>query len=220
MMHEGHRERLRTKFEKSPDLLEDHELFELLLFFSIPRANTNETAHALIERFGSVRGVIDAEMSSLKSVENVGDKSALLLRVVSEVISRYERSKFEYDTILDDEKRLYQYLHSLFVGTSIEKTYFLLFDSARRLITCEKLAQGDARSNHIATDDVLNLINRFRPVYAIMTHNHPSGRAQASGDDVYTTNTIFNLLKLHHVSLIDHYIVAGSKIIPMLKMSR
>ena len=128
-MHNGHRERLRNKFIKSPELLEDHELFELLLFFSIPRVNTNNTSHALFENFENIKGIIDANRSSLLSVDGIGENSALLIRVISEIIARYERSKFKPKMHVSSHKELAAYLKSLFVGVENEIVYVLSFDN-------------------------------------------------------------------------------------------
>lgn len=220
MIHDGHRERLRKKFLKDPTVLEDHELLELLLFYSIPRANTNDTAHELIERFGSIRGVFDADVSSLKTVKGVGDTSAILIRTLSEVMSRYERTHFDTKSLLENVDELEKYIQSLFIGVSVERVYFLLFNGAQRLTGCELLTEGDAANSNFATQDVLDIINRYRPVYAVMAHNHPSGRNVPSGADIYTTNNIFSILKLHNVNLLEHFIVAGDEIVPILKEAR
>ncbi|MGI6193668.1 MAG: UPF0758 domain-containing protein, partial [Christensenellales bacterium] len=85
----GHRQRLRDRFQEfGPDALKDHELLELLLFFSIPRRNTNPVSHALLRRFGSLSGVLAASEIDLRSVDGVGDGTALFLRLVNEVARR------------------------------------------------------------------------------------------------------------------------------------
>ena len=75
--HDGHRKRLRAKFLSAPETLEDHELLELLLFYSIPRANTNEIAHRLLSRFGSIKGVVNAGLPALKEIDGIGECRAL-----------------------------------------------------------------------------------------------------------------------------------------------
>ena len=59
--HQGHRERVRNRFEtKGITAFEDHEALEMLLFYAIPQRDTNQLAHNLIEEFGSLAGVFDA----------------------------------------------------------------------------------------------------------------------------------------------------------------
>ena len=188
--HDGHRERLRNKFITSPDSLEDHELLELLLFYAIPRCNTNETAHDLIDRFGSLQGVLDANLSSLVGVKDVGNKTALYLRVVSEVLSRYERASHELSGQIDTYAELGDYLRSLFVGTENEQTFLLLFDNSKRLILCEKIGEGYSSGNVISMRDIAYLALSNNAAGVVLAHNHPNGRATPSGEDIMATNRL------------------------------
>jgi DNA repair protein RadC len=90
-LHDGHRERLKARFRtEGADRLQDHELLELLLFYAIPRSDTNELAHKLLLRFGSLQGVLEAEIPALCTVEGVGENTATLLKSVSALYQRTE----------------------------------------------------------------------------------------------------------------------------------
>ena len=147
--HAEHRKRLRARFLAAPESFEDHELLELLLFYSIPRINTNEIAHDLISRFGSLKGVVDASLSSLQTVKGVGENSALYLRAIAELLFRYERASCDVEAPLSSAASLGKYLRSLFVGTESEISYILLFDTAKRLLLCEKLSTGYSTGPHL-----------------------------------------------------------------------
>ena len=86
MTHDGHRERLKKRFLSSPDSFEDHELLEMILFYSIPRKNTNETAHKLLKKFGSIKGILDASIESLMTVDDIGPNSALYIKAISKLL--------------------------------------------------------------------------------------------------------------------------------------
>ena len=214
--HDGHRERLRNKFITSPDSLEDHELLELLLFYAIPRCNTNETAHDLIDRFGSLQGVLDANFSSLVGVKDVGDKTALYLRVVSEVLSRYERASHELSGRIDTYAELGDYLRSLFVGTENEQTFLLLFDNSKRLILCEKIGEGYSSGNVISMRDIAYLALSNNAAGVVLAHNHPNGRATPSGEDIMATNRLKSVLNSMDITLIDHFVIAGKDCVPII----
>ena len=76
--HDGHRQRLKTEFLARPDSFPDHKLLELLLFYANPRSDTNPLAHELLDRFGSLAGVLDATPEELQKVKGVGEHAAVL----------------------------------------------------------------------------------------------------------------------------------------------
>jgi DNA repair protein RadC len=215
--HDGHRNRLREKFLSDPNVLEDHELIELLLFYVIPRSNTNERAHDLLDRFGSIKGILAAGIPALCGIKDIGKSSATFIRVISEVLSRYEKSSTQTETPLSSVATLGAYLRSLFVGTTNEITYLLLFDASKRMILCKKISEGHATASSIDMRDILELAILNNASGAILAHNHPGGKAIPSGDDIATTNKANTLLEAINVQLIEHFIVAGDECRPILK---
>ena len=86
-MHEGHRKRMYEKL-KNDDGLYEHELLEILLFNAFQRKNTNPIAHALLDSFGSISGVLNASVEELCAVEGVGESVALYLKCIGECTKR------------------------------------------------------------------------------------------------------------------------------------
>ena len=209
--HDGHRKRLRSKFLSAPATLEDHELLELLLFYSIPRANTNEIAHRLLSRFGSIKGVVNAGLPALKEIDGIGENAALFLRAVSEYTARYERSKVELSAPLTSHEELGAYLRSLFVGYDNEVAFLLLFDSSMRLLLCEKVSEGYSAGNVLSTRTIASIALASNAPTAIIVHNHPGGKPIPSGDDIAITGHIRWFLNSLQIHLIDHFIVAGDE---------
>lgn len=220
MTHNGHRERLRKRFIKAPHSFEDHELLELLLFYSMPRVNTNEIAHALLDRFGSLKGVIDAGIPSLMGVEKVGAQSALYIRVIAEVLYRYKIAVVECANPLESPAAFGDYLRSLFVGTENEMTYLLLFNNSKKLIKCAMLSEGYCSASTISMREMSSLAIDTNAAYAILAHNHPHGKAIPSGEDLATTNIVSTVMKYHGVELIDHFIVADDTCMPIINASK
>ncbi len=218
--HSQHRERLRARFLSAGESFEDHELLELLLFYSIPRVNTNETAHELISRFGSLKGVLDASYSALRTVNGVGDNSALYLRAISELLLRYERSSCEVKNPLSSNYALGRYLCSLFVGTENEISYLLLFDNSKRLLLCEKLSEGYSSGNIIYMRQIVSLALNNNAAGAILAHNHPSGKPIPSGEDLAVSNQVRSMLERLGVQFIDHFIVAGNECRPIINYQK
>lgn len=81
--HTGHRQRLKAEFlARGLEGWPDHKVLELLLCYAIPQGDVNGLAHELMERFGSLAGVLDASVEELKKVPGVGEHTAVLLRML------------------------------------------------------------------------------------------------------------------------------------------
>ena len=220
MTHDKHRERLKSRFLKSPDSFEDHELLELILFYSIPRKNTNETAHKLLERFGSLKGVLDANIDALRSVENIGPTSALYLKAISKLVLKYRISEQKTDELLKSPSTLSMFLKSLFIGTENEISYVLLFDNSKRLIKCEKTGEGCSMEHNMSLRKAVQEALNNNATSAILVHNHPNGKAFPSGDDIQATNKAKMILESLGVTLMEHFIVASDECRPIINYQK
>ena len=109
-MHEGHRERLREKLISSPNTLNPREVLEILLFYAIPRKNTNEIAHQLLDMFdGSLRNVLQADMELLKSVKGVGENTAYFLKTMSKILDLISTRGLlleQYDLLIEKQNSI------------------------------------------------------------------------------------------------------------------
>lgn len=218
--HAQHRRRLRSRFLTSPNSFEDHELLELILFYSIPRVNTNEIAHRLIKRFNSVKGVLDAPYSALLEVEGIGPNSALYMRALSEMLSRYGRSCSDAKSPLTSHSMLGDFLRSLFVGTTNEICYLLLFDPSKRMILCEKVSEGYSLGNILSMRAIMHLALSNNAAAAIIAHNHPGGKAIPSGDDLAATQKLASMFASVGVNFIDHFIIAQNECVPIINRDK
>lgn len=215
-LHQGHRGRMREKFKINPALLEDHELLELALFYSVARQNTNETAHRLINNCGGFRRVFDAELEQLQEVEGVGEGTALYLRIISEIIARYSKQSHLITHPLSSRAELMQYLCSLFIGEAKEKVYLILLGSAGKLICVEEVGSGFAGLSEISMKKMNALVVQRNAVSAVLAHNHPDGIAKPSAQDLATTRRIQLIFEQLGVTLIDHFIVVDNECVPIL----
>ena len=220
MTHDKHRERLKKRFLAAPDRFEDHELLELILFYAIPRKNTNETAHFLLDRFDSIKGVLDANIDALTAVDGIGENSALYIKAIAKLLSRYEFSEPKSIDPLKSPKHLALYLKNLFIGTQNEATFLLLFDSSKKLIVCEKICEGISTENTISMRKIVSLGISHGAASAILVHNHPSGSSLPSGDDILATNRIKQMLDSLGIILMEHFIIADDYCTPIIDASK
>jgi DNA repair protein RadC len=195
---------------------ENHELIEMLLFYSIPRINTNEIAHRLTDRFGSVRGILDATTDELCSVEGIGIKSAELIKLAAELYIRCATEKIDTTKQFTKYSQVCEYLNTKYIGASKEIVYLLVFNNAMRLIATEKIAEGTSNSAFLRSDTVLRCAYAYNSVNVILAHNHPGGKAIPSGDDITATGLIKNHIAAYGVKLIEHFVVADGKCTPII----
>lgn len=214
--HAGHRARLRYKWEKG-SYFEKHEFLELLLFFSIPRSNTNEIAHALLDRFGSIQGILNADPKELRSVPGVGKNTVFFMSVLSALISHYNEEQIDKDILFSSQEELSAYVKTLYVGDSTEKVYILFFDSAGRLKSVERVGEGFSSLSELSLQKINKLAVQSDAAAAVLTHNHPSGLSRPSNKDFQTNKRIAEALRLLGIVLIDHIVVSGNESLSMMR---
>ena len=208
-MHEGHRERLKDKFIRDGlDNFEPHELLELLLFFSVPRRDTNELGHKLINAFGSLSSVFDAPIELLQDVKGIGKSSAVLIKLIPEICRKYMEDKFDYHDRIIDSENAGVILMNKFIGRINETVILMLLDSKCKLLFCGVVNEGSVNSCDIYIRKLVEYAIKYNSSMAILAHNHPSGIALPSKNDIETTFAVKEALNLVGVKLIDHIIVA------------
>ncbi|MBR6740720.1 MAG: hypothetical protein IKM04_06615 [Clostridia bacterium] len=209
-LHDGHRKRLREKAEKfGMDALEDHEVIELLLFYALPRVNTNEIAHRLMKRFGRLDRVLEADKDALMEVEGVGENAAYLLRLFPQVFRRYALAKQATTVALTNSAAYGEYMMPYFIGKREENVYLLLLDAELRTLSCEHISSGTGMSVVADIPKIISCAQRERAAAAVIAHNHPNGVALPSSADIELSRKLQKSLATVKVKLLDHIIVAG-----------
>ncbi len=216
--HAGHRERLRRKFlEFGIQALAEHEVLELLLFYVHARCNTNEIAHALLERFGSIRGVLHADYDELLRIRGIGERGATLLKLLPGIVQLCETETLRADCLLDPTLRCRYFSGHL----SYEKQEVVLLaclNSRYQVVRCVEIGRGEPNHVQIDNQQLLRAILFSNCTCAILAHNHPMGIAAASFDDIQVTSRVKELLHSVNVQLLDHVIVGGDgKVISMVE---
>lgn len=209
-LHAGHRLKLKKRFaEAGFQQFEDHQVLEFLLFFAIPRRDTNEIAHRLIERFGSLNAVLEARPDELKQVEGVGDHAALLLSSYLPVARRYGDGIARGTKPLPLYKDMGRMLIDHFAGLDYEEVYAIFYDLSLQRCGDVVLHRGDINSAGFSMRHLGEEVIRSKGSYMILAHNHPGGLPIASPDDLNTTDSIDRLITDLGVVLIDHFIVGN-----------
>lgn len=220
-IHAGHRERLRERYDRSGmDDYADHEVLELLLTYAIPRGDVNRQAHALVERFGSVAGVLDALPEEICEVEGLGPNAARFLTMMPSVFRRYALGKVTTTRTMDTLAAIGEYLMALYTGITFERVYLLLFDNSMGLIDCVHLADGSVNCSNVTVRRIAELALFKHASGVVLVHNHPRGLAIPSGSDHQVTQTVESALETLGVPLLEHIIVTENRYAPVVKQHR
>jgi len=215
-VHEGHRKRMKKRFLKEGlDGFEQHNLLELLLFFAIPQKDTNPLAHALMDRFGNLAGVMDAQYDQLLEVKGVGENAAVLIKLIPQLCRSYLISKRDGEICLCSTEQAGAYLMPHFFGSIREKVLMICLDAKCKVLNLVTLCEGSANSARIDVRHVVEQALHAKATSIILAHNHTSGIALPSEEDETTTRAIAAALKSVGIGFSDHIIIADGDFVSM-----
>ena len=209
-LHAGHRARAVELLLNNADALTDHQILEVLLFYVVPRIDTNPLAHRLIKIFGDINGVFSASKEQLSSVEGVGEKVSAFIVAMGEVLKRASQ-KAEKQIDFSSPQKTKQYIVNLLANERYEKFIALLLDKKFSLIAKVEFSDYEKHTVSAEIPELVSALNVYKPNYVILTHNHTSNNCLPSDEDDVSTKRINLICELNGVNLIDHVIVAGEK---------
>lgn len=213
--HDGHRQRLKTEFLARPDSFPDHKLLELLLFYANPRSDTNPLAHELLERFGSLAGVLDASPEELQKVKGVGEHAAVLFKAAKELSGRYLTIRTQVDDIARNSRDYFSQLRYYFFGAQRELLYLLCMDGKHKVLGIRKLGEGNVNSVNVTPRLLAEAALSLNAAAVVLAHNHVSGIALPSDDDIATTESLAPFLAKLGIELVDHVIFVDDDMVSL-----
>lgn len=216
-LHDGHRLRLKKRFlEDGLKNFDEHQVLELLLFYCIPRQNTNDLAHALINRFGSLSQVLTASPVELQKVPGIGENAAIFLSILNAFCSYYYSPKLDKKpTILDSAAKCSAFLVPRFHGHRNEMVQLLCLDAKGKLLCHKNLGEGSVNSAAVPIRRIVEIALSINASAVVLAHNHPSGVALPSPEDELTTRQLAVALSAVDITLADHLIIADGECISM-----
>ena len=215
-VHDGHRERLRARFaEHGLDSFNELNALELLLCYAIPRRDTNEIAHRLLDAFGSLSGVFQASMQELTSVPGIGENAATLILMVPQIVKKAHVSKAKETKIIRNSTDAGNYLLPYFLNEPDEIVMMLCLDNKRAVICCREMGRGVVNCVDANIRRMVETALKVKTTTVIIAHNHPNGVALPSREDDNFTRTLYRSLGLLGITLEDHIIVANDEFVSL-----
>lgn len=216
-IQDGHRQRMKDRFRKEGlDHFDERYVLELLLFYCIPRQDTKELACRLLDHFGSIVQVLEATAEELEKVPGVGEGVSTFLSLRGAVERYYQMKKATQDeTILDTANACGAFLKPRFLGKRNELVYILCLDAKCKVLSCKQLGEGSVNSANVPTRRIVETALNANATSVILAHNHPSGLAIPSNDDIQTTYRIAQALDAVDIQLVDHLVFTEDDYISM-----
>lgn len=207
-LHSGHRERLRTRaLETNLNGFEEHQILELLLGYVIPRKDTNPIAHELIKEFGSLSGVLNAEINDLTKIKGVSNYSASFLVLLKDVFRKYKQSQVKDVTTITNTRQAIEICKSEIADLPQENILILCVDNSNRVTLKKIISTGFSNKTTISIRKIIDVVVKNNSNNIILAHNHPNGKMTPSPEDDETTKNLVFTLALSDIVVLDNIIV-------------
>lgn len=207
-LHVGHRQRLKSKVNNyGIKTLNEHEILELLLTYSIPQKDTNELAHNLINTFSNLSSVLDASREDLKLVKGVGDETALFLTSLPYIFDCYTRSKISEKPVLNSTYKCVEFFRKNECVKKSEVLYIACVDPKNKLLRLLEFCDNDTISVNVDMRGVMQKVLPTGTRSIVLFHTHPQGNCNPSTEDVSTTKKMLFVCVLLGIDINEHLIL-------------
>lgn len=216
-IHDGHRVRLKNKFLANGfQGFEPHNILELLLFYSIPRKDTNEIAHQLLNHFGSLKNVFNAEFEDLIKINGISENSATLIKMIPKIAQEYMSDSLKNVTVYDTAGKIGEFFVNKYLGEKKEIVYAMLLNNKFELLTVIKVHEGSVNSAQVSSRIILDSVVKYNASMIALAHNHPDGTVCPSMNDINTTADMMAAFGAFGIELIEHFVIAGNEYCPVI----
>jgi len=217
-IHAGHRKRLKERYlTEGLDNFNQINVLELLLFYCVQRKDTNPLAHRLLDRFGSISDVLNASAEELMQVDGITDHIATFLTMISDLNRYYLVNNATKVKIINTTEDTCKYITPFFENRKKETVFLLCLDAKKKVLCCKNMGEGSVNSANISIRKIVEVALNANATSVILAHNHPSGLALPSSEDIQTTARLARALSLVEIILADHVIVAGGDSVSLLQ---
>ena len=189
------------------------------MFYAIPKGDVNPLAHELIERFGSLDRVLDALPEELMKVHGIGEYSAGLLKIFPAVLGRYLEGRTGPGQIVHTVQEAGHVLAPYLYGARNEMAYILCLDAKEKVLGVRRLSEGNNLNSDVTIRRAAEECMAMQATFCYLAHNHVSGVALPSPEDMNTTNVIRAALNPLGVRLVDHLVFVDGDMVSIQQSS-
>lgn len=213
---EGHRARMRnTYINGGMDNAPDHNLLELFLSVIIPRKDVKELSYALMNTFGSLEGVLNADVRDLMQIKGIGESTAVAISLIKDLYKRASLNRNSRITSFDKMEACFEYCRNLFAADVVENAYLITLDNHNNIINCHSVGAGSANQTEVDDKKLVATAIRDNAVSVVITHNHPNTTATPSAQDLNYSIKLSQMLEFVGIKLLDHIIVGSDSCISL-----
>lgn len=206
-LHKDHRKRLKSAFRKNGlNSFHEHNILEMLLFYSIPRCDTNETSHMLLNEFGSFQAVFEASIESLESVEGVGPETATFIRFIGELFSYFEFNKIKECKHIRNSQEAYEFLKKYYLQRGPEKFVTVFLNGRCEILSVYEVTQNAESYVYADFNTILQKAVLLQAKGIVIAHNHDYGFSTPSAEDKILTEKLSKLCNTLGIILCEHII--------------
>lgn len=215
----GHRKRVKERYLQAGnfDNFQDYEVLEMMLFYVYPRRDTKPTAKKLIMMYGSLAGVLNTEPERLMKEAGLTENVAVYLSMFPPVMRKHVDSFYKKGTAIDHFLTAYKIFSQLMIAQKYESFYLMSLDINKRLISVDRMGDGNGTSVNINKDEVFKKAILNNASYAIIAHNHPGGTSEPSRSDMNLTEVLSEGFSALGIRLMDHIIICGREFFSFAK---
>lgn len=208
----GHRQRLKQRFlTAGMETFLDHEVLELLLTYAIPQRDVKPLAKSLLKGFGSLKGIMDADIAELQKTPGVGEHTAVLFKLLKELAALYLKQKAKEKPQIACTSELFDFCRTAMGGKKDEEFCVIYLDAQNQIIEFETVQKGVANQAVVYPRQVLERALRRKASALILAHNHPSGHVRPSEADIRLTKTIQETARALDILVHDHIIIGENR---------
>ena len=217
-MHAGHRMRVIGSYSHIDlDSLSPHQVLEYILFYVFPRGDVNPLAHRLLDHYGTVQNVLEANPNELVKIYGINQRSAQMITGFTKIFNYYTGSKLSKKVRFSVADDIYDFCEDLLRFYSYEVCFLIATDASFHVISRRMLGNGSVNLVAIKPNDIVDFVNETKAANILITHNHPGGFCQPTENDILGTDIVKNLVNFMGAQFIDHVIVGSDGIFSVVQ---